>query len=81
VGATLITFVGIVASLYVSVRAIREVTRDRELRHKPYLAFEPGAESLPIEFVRQGRAVPGVDRAYAERALSNIPGDAESAWM
>lgn len=74
----LVAFLGIGTSMWMSVRALREVEKDRYLRYKPYLAFAPGGRIVPVEFVRQGRAVPGVDRRYAEQALANIPKDTES---
>ncbi len=78
VAVTLVASLGIVTSLWMSVKALREVQKDRDLRHKPYLAFNPGAGIVPVEFVHRGRALPGVDRRYAEQVLASIPRDAES---
>ena len=44
------TLVGVLLSLYMSLRALREVQADRRLSKAPYLAFEPGGQRHPIEF-------------------------------
>jgi hypothetical protein len=76
--ATLLGFTGIIVSMWLSIRALREVERDRKLRHKPYLAFEQGGHRLPVAFVSGGNFVPGVNRAYAEKVLRHLPADGES---
>jgi hypothetical protein len=76
--ATLIGFTGVIVSIWLSVRALKEVERDRKLRHKPYLAFVQGGHRLPVKFVRGGPFVPGVNRAYAEKVLGHLPADGES---
>jgi hypothetical protein len=76
--ATVIGFTGIIVSIWLSVRALREVERDRKLRHKPYLAFEQGGHRLPVKFVRGGSFIPGVNRTYADKVLGHLPTDGES---
>jgi len=64
--------------MWLSVRALREVQKDRKVRQMPHLAFDVGGGSYPIEFVKVGRAVLGIDRECAEEVFSDIPEDAES---
>ena len=47
------TIIGVIASLYMSVKALREVQIDRKLQKEPYLAFETGGQKFPIEIIRQ----------------------------
>jgi hypothetical protein len=47
---TVFTLVGVIASLFMATKAIREVQIDRRLNKAPYLAFEPGGQRYPIEF-------------------------------
>jgi len=54
---TAITFIGIVVSIFLSVRALREVQADRRQRQRPHIAFEGGGIRLPVEFVKAGRAI------------------------
>ncbi|MCP5306809.1 MAG: hypothetical protein H6953_15300 [Chromatiaceae bacterium] len=72
------TVVGVIASLFMSARALREVQTDRRQRQIPHLAFERGGYRYPIKFVKAGRRVPGVEPEAAERLLSGIPEAAES---
>src|SRR5260370_18800601 len=76
--ATVVAVVGVVVSLWMSVKALREVQIDRKLRQRPHLAFETGGWAFPVRFVAAGRRVPGVDPAYAEKTLAQIPPYAES---
>ena len=55
-----IRFVGIVLSIFLSVRTLREVQADRRQRQRPHLAFEGGGIRLLVEFVKAGSAIPGV---------------------
>ena len=56
-----IVLLGIIISMWLSIRALREVQRDRRLRQMPHLAFEyEGGGIYYIEFVKIGRAVPGI---------------------
>jgi hypothetical protein len=74
----LTTSVGVIVSLCISVRAIREVQKDRHLRQKPYLAFQGGGCRVPVRFVKAAYYVPGMNPAFAKRAFSHLPADAES---
>ena len=78
---TAITFLGIVFSIFLSVRALREVQEDRRQRQRPHLAFETGGMRLPVEFVKAGRAIPGVDPEYVERVFKDLPPEAESVRL
>lgn len=73
-----ITFVGIVTSIWLSVRALREVQIDRKLRQRPYLGFDIGGYDVPIEFQKAGRTIPGIDPDYVKRMFPDMPDDAES---
>lgn len=75
---SIISFVGIVTSIWLSIKALREVQVDRKLRQRPYLGFEIGGFEIPVEFRRAGRTIPGIDPDYAKKAFANIPDDAES---
>jgi hypothetical protein len=46
----ILTLLGVITSLYMSIKAIREVQTDRKLNKAPYLAFEPGGQRHPLEF-------------------------------
>jgi hypothetical protein len=76
--ATLITFVGVLGSLWLSVKALREVQKDRKLRQRPHLAFEPGEHQIAVEFVADGKRIPGVNPAYVEEVFASLPDNAES---
>jgi hypothetical protein len=78
VASTVVTGVGVVISLYFSRKALQEAAIDRRLRHKPHLVFTPGGYDIPVEFVRAGRVVPGVDPDYAKKELAHIPDNALS---
>jgi hypothetical protein len=80
-GVAFVTLVGILISMYYSSQALQEVRRDRELRYRPYLAFEPGGHRRMIDFVEAGRAIPGVNPAYTEQVLSHVPEDIESVRL
>ena len=73
-----ISFVGIITSIWLSIRAPREVQIDRKFRQKPYLGFEIGGYDIPIEFQKAGRTIPGIDPDFVRKMFSNIPEDAES---
>jgi hypothetical protein len=75
------TVVGVIGSLFLSTRALREVQRDRELRQAPFLAFEGGGWSKTVKFVRAGKAIPGINPAYAARMFPNLRPDAESVRL
>lgn len=75
------TVIGVVVSLYYSRRAMREVTLDRALRHRPYLAFEGGGNLLPVRFVKAGASIPGVHPEDVARVFADLPPDAESVRL
>jgi hypothetical protein len=74
----IVTLVGIVISMWLSVKALREVQIDRKLRQMPHLAFEIGGSTYKIEFSKAGTAVGGIDPKYAQKVFKDIPRDAES---
>ena len=73
-----LTVVGVIVSLYMSIRALKENKEDRLIRQKPHLAFEGYGYQLPVEFVKAGGCIPGVDPGCANEFFSNLPKDAES---
>lgn len=73
-----VSFVGIVTSIWLSVRALREVQTDRKLRQRPYLGFEIGGYDIAIEFQKAGRTIPGIDPDFVKKMFSDIPEDVES---
>lgn len=75
---SIISFVGIVTSIWLSIRALREVQTDRKLRQRPYLGFEIGGYEIPIEFQKAGRTIPGIDPDFVKKMFPDIPEDAES---
>ena len=79
--ATIVAAVAVIVSLWMSVKALREVQLDRKLRQRPHLAFETDGWPLPVHFVAAGRRVPGVNPSYAEQVLTSIPEDAKSVRL
>jgi hypothetical protein len=75
---TIITVIGVFASIWLSIKALREVQRDRKLNHKPYLIFERGAHRIPIEFKKRGKSIPGINPNYVKHTFSHLPDDIES---
>jgi hypothetical protein len=73
-----ISFVGIVTSIWLSIRALREVQTDRKLRQRPYLGFDIGGYDIPIEFQSAGRTIPGIDPDFVKKMFPDMPEDAES---
>ena len=78
---TTITFIGILVSIYLSTKALREVQKDRRIRQRPYLQFEPGGIGLPIEFLKTGKSILGINPEYAQKVLKDMPDDAESIFI
>jgi hypothetical protein len=74
----IITLVGVLTSLYMSIKALREVQLDRRVRQAPHLAFKSGGFQIPIEFVKAGKRVPGLAPEFVESIFSELPDDAES---
>ena len=81
IAATIIGFIGIVVSIYLSTKALREVQLDRKLRYTPHLAFEGGGWQLPVEFVKAGRRIPGLNPGMLDLMLADQPDDAESVRL
>ncbi|MCH8837923.1 MAG: hypothetical protein IIA60_09025 [Candidatus Marinimicrobia bacterium] len=75
---TIITFTGISISLYLSVKALREVQADRRQRQNPHLAFEIGGARFPVEFIKAGYTIPGIRPDFAKKFFNDLPDDAES---
>jgi len=75
---SIISFVGIVTSMWLSIRALREVQTDRKLRQRPYLGFDIGGYDIPIEFQKAGRTIPGIDPDFVKKMFPDVPEDAES---
>lgn len=69
---TIITFIGIVISMWLSIMALREVQTDRKLRQKPYLGFDIGGFRLSVEFVKAGKSIPGLNPTYVEKMFPNL---------
>ena len=80
-GIAAFTVVGVIASLYVSNRALREVTSDRHQRQKPHLAFDRGGYRYPVEFVKAGKSIPGINPNHVAKVFSDLPDDAESVRL
>ena len=72
------TVVAVISSLYLSIKALREVQYDRMQRQKPHLSFERGGYLCPICFVNAGKSIPGVNPMVVERLFNQMPDDAES---
>jgi hypothetical protein len=75
------TLAGVLMSIWLSTKALREVQLDRKLRLSPFLAFEPGGHSLPVEFVKAGRRVPGMNPEYVEKVFADLSSNAESVRL
>jgi hypothetical protein len=75
------TVAGVIASILLSVRALREVQRDRELRQSPFLAFETGGWRRTVKFVRAGATIPGLNPGYVKEIFPNLPPSAESVRL
>ncbi len=81
IGIWLATVVGVFLSMYLSVKALREVQRDRKARHRPHLAFEPGGYQLKVAFVKAGQTIPGVNPAFVKERFPRLRDDAESVRL
>ena len=78
IAATIFTFIGIIVSMWLSLKALKEVQMDRSLRMKPSLGFEPGGYQIPVEFKKAGKSIPGLNPLFVEKVFPNLPEDAES---
>jgi hypothetical protein len=79
--ATIVTGVGVVVSIFLSIRALREVQEDRRFATRPYLSFEPGGYMVPVVFVRVGRRIPGVEPSAVEAAFPLVAENAEAVQI
>lgn len=70
--------IGVIASLFFSIKALREVQNDRRQRQKPHLAFERGGYRYSIKYLKTGMRIPGVNPQVVEKLFANLPDDAES---
>ncbi len=77
----IIAFLGITASMWLSVKTLREVQKDRKLGQLPHLAFDFGLRILPINFVKAGTSVTGISPFYADKLFKGQPDDAESVRL
>jgi hypothetical protein len=75
------TVVGVIASLYFSTKALREIQADRKQKQKPHLAFEYGGYRYPIRFVKAGKKIPGVNPKYVKQVFSNMSENVESVRL
>jgi len=74
----IITLSGVLTSIYLSVKALREVQADRKQRQRPHLAFEFGGYRYSIEFKKAGKRIPGMNPKFVERLFHDLPKDADS---
>lgn len=81
IAIALLTLIVIIVSMWLSVKALREVQTDRKLRQKPYLGFEIGGYHLSVKFVKTGKRIPGINPQYVEKMFPNLPEDAESVRL
>jgi len=71
-----ITVIAVLVSVRFSIKALREVQLDRNLRHKPFVAFEPGPLDLIIKKSSK-RKLSGLKEDWLEKELENlVPQDA-----
>ena len=75
------TVIGVLVSLYMSRRTLREVERDRQVRQTPYLMFERGGWQLIVGFVKAGPSIPGIEPSYAAKMFPSLSPDAESVRL
>jgi hypothetical protein len=67
-----VTAVGVLASLYIGVRTLRELRDERMQRGKPVLRFDGGGYRLPAR-LDDSYGIPGIDPAYARKLMVNRP--------
>lgn len=79
--ALVVTTAGLMASMYFSLRALREVQLDRRQRQMPHIAFQARGIRMPIRFVQAGPHIPGVNPGYVQKAFPDLPANAESVRM
>jgi hypothetical protein len=77
----IVTLAGVLVSIWLSTKALREVERDRAIRQAPHLLFESGGWELPVEFLRAGAHIPGLNPRVVREYFPDIPSDAESVRL
>lgn len=75
--ATVLAAVGIITSLYIGIRTLREVQSDRLHRVRPKLLFDQGARGIECD-LEEGIGIPGIDPGYAAELLKGRPRRARS---
>ncbi len=78
---SIVSVIGIVTSIWLSTKALREVQTDRKLRQRPFLGFDIGGYDIPIEFQKAGKTIPGIDPEIVQKMFPDMPKDAESIRM
>jgi len=78
---TFITLLGILTSMWLSIKALREVQTDRKLRQRPFLAFQRGGHKVQIEFKVAGKSVPGINPRYVATVVPDMPPKAETVRL
>jgi len=69
---TVLTGIGIIVSLWIGVRTLREVRDDRLHRVRPKLLFQRGGQRVTCE-LKERPGIPGIDPEYAAHLLKNKP--------
>ncbi len=75
---SIVSVIGIVTSIWLSTRALREVQTDRKLRQRPFLGFDIGGYDMPIEFKKAGKTIPGINPEIVRKMFPDMPEEAES---
>jgi hypothetical protein len=70
--STLLAGIGIIVSMWIGIRTLREVRDDRLHRVRPKLLFNYGGQEVPCE-LREALGIPGIDFEYARTLLSDKP--------
>ncbi len=65
-------------TMFSSIRSLKELHADRQLRLQPFLAFESGGAKYPVRFVRRGKHIPGIEPAAVAAHFPHLSGEAES---
>jgi hypothetical protein len=63
---------GVIAALWINNRTLKEIQRDRRFRESPFLAFRAGGEDYPIEYVKRGARVGGIEPLAVEEAFPEL---------
>lgn len=71
--APIITGVGIFISLYMSIKSIKEIRKDRVNAQKPYLTFVSGGYRDKAIFKEAGKSSPGFNPKYISELFRDQP--------